>query len=170
MKYLYVCEKKLPIEESKEMDIRCVQPSFWKSTNILNEKISIKSFLVRKLFTWMSKGEMLIFSAYNASNQLMHTSYVVPRCWKFPYLHENEYEIGPCHTFSQFRGRGIYPRILRHIVSTVGTEETKFYMVVNSNNESSIRGIEKAGFSRIGIMEVRGITKRYYIKNKESEE
>lgn len=112
---------------------------------------------------------MTIFSAYSNDNKLLHTSYVVPKCWKFPFLCDNEYEIGPCNTLQQFRGQGIYPKVLEHIVHTIGTKDTKFYMIVDDKNQSSIRGIEKAGFRRSGIVEIRGMFKQYYIKSKGNE-
>lgn len=88
---------------------------------------------------------------------------------KFLFLCDNEYEIGPCSTLPQYWGQGIYPKILGHIAYTIGTKDTKFYVIVDDKNKSSIRGIEKVGFQRVGIVEIPGMLKQYYVKSKENE-
>ncbi len=57
--------------------------------------------------------------------------------------------IGPCATSPNDRGRGIYPMMLAHICADRQRRGARrAFMVVNVNNQSSIRGIEKAGFLR----------------------
>lgn len=73
-------------------------------------------------------------------------------------LGEKEAEIKFCLTMPAFRGRGIYPHIigliLDHLHST-GIE--RVFMCVHSENVPSIRGIEKAGFTRAGEIRLRKI-------------
>ena len=66
---------------------------------------------------------------------------------KFAFLKQNDYEIGPCRTDIDYRGKGIYPYVLKYIVNYFGSEDSNFYMIVNENNASSRRGCEKAGFT-----------------------
>ncbi|WP_422105112.1 GNAT family N-acetyltransferase [Winogradskyella sp.] len=57
--------------------------------------------------------------------------------------------IGDCLTDSEYRGQGIYPYVINQISNTiVDSEKRAVYMVVNQDNESSIKGIEKAGFTK----------------------
>lgn len=64
--------------------------------------------------------------------------------------------IGDCHTAERFRGRSIYPRVLRYIARDVARREGKpVYVLVSPANLASVRGIEKAGFRRLARL--RGI-------------
>jgi hypothetical protein len=58
--------------------------------------------------------------------------------------------IGECFTDPAFRGQHIYPRVLAHILRDLisGGQSKTAYMLVAPDNESSIHGIERAGFVR----------------------
>lgn len=53
--------------------------------------------------------------------------------------------IGDCFTLPEYRGRGLYPNMLQKIATDI---DKKIVIYVASNNYSSIKGIEKAGFKR----------------------
>lgn len=127
------------------------------------EEKNIKKTLVRIYFQLMTLGKARLF--YVGGGKIMHSSYVVPHCFKFSFLKKSDFEIGPCYTAPEYRGRGIYPEVLRYIVNTEGSYETNFYMVVNSENKSSIRGIEKAGFKKCGKIVRKDKWKRYYVED-----
>ena len=60
--------------------------------------------------------------------------------------------VGPCGTHPQFRGRSIYSRVLRYAVNWLSEKgHGPFYINVSPYNVASIRGIEKAGFIRLGV-------------------
>lgn len=80
----------------------------------------------------------------------VHSSFVVPHNFKFPFLGKKDFEIGPCYTRNDCRGIGIYPDVLKYICSSIGDEGSRFFMLVSPENKSSIRGIEKAGFKLTG--------------------
>jgi hypothetical protein len=62
--------------------------------------------------------------------------------------------IGDCQTFERFRGRSIYPRVLRHIARDVAARAgTSVYVLVSPSNLASVRGIEKAGFRRLARLQ-----------------
>ena len=128
------------------------------------ENRNIKTFLARMFFQTVTFGKSKIFYVTNDDDKIMHTSYVIPGCFKFPFMQKGDYEIGPCFTYPEFRGKGIYPRMLRYICANVGNERTIFFMIVSRNNISSIRGIEKAGFNKFGFVEKSRILKRYLLK------
>jgi RimJ/RimL family protein N-acetyltransferase len=66
-------------------------------------------------------------------------------------LQTDEVEIKYCLTLPPFRGRGIYPEVIRHMISYLSMRDVKrIFMCVRRNNLPSIRGIEKAGFRRVG--------------------
>lgn len=85
-------------------------------------------------------------------NNIQHISWVYypgdPN--RFIQLGPNDIEIKYCYTFPEFRGKGIYPGVLKAIREYFyGTDIQFIYMCTDTRNHSSIRGIEKAGFNRI---------------------
>lgn len=70
-----------------------------------------------------------------------------------PFVREGgklDYHIGPCTTLPAERGKGYYPMLLHAITSDLG-KENNYYMIVEENNLPSLRGIAKAGFTRVGV-------------------
>lgn len=126
------------------------------------ENRSLKTTVVRFYFQLMTFGKARVFYVRDEKGNLMHTSYLVPKCFKFPFMKKNDYEIGPCYTYNDYRGKGIYPEVIRYITQNVGNSETIFYMVVDSENTPSIRGVLKAGFVHCGSIRKSRIFKRYY--------
>jgi len=59
--------------------------------------------------------------------------------------------IGDCDTPPKFRGRGLYPLVLRRIASDLLHERRRdrVYILVAPTNVASIRGIERAGGIRV---------------------
>lgn len=53
-------------------------------------------------------------------------------------------------TLPSFRGRGIYPRLLQHIVRMEASEAERFWIIHAPENRASGSGIRKAGFTPAG--------------------
>ena len=133
------------------------------------EKRGIKSALVRLNFCFMTKGKAMLFPAYSQENELVHTSIVVPKCYKYSFCNKEDYVIGPCQTVPAHRGKGIYPCVIQYITEVMGSENTVFYMVASHDNEKSIRGIQKAGLIECGTIRSVGPLKKY-VRQGESED
>ena len=59
--------------------------------------------------------------------------------------------IGPCYTAPDFRGQGIYPRVLQWLCREMARRGHKRAMIATAvQNAASISGIEKAGFRPFG--------------------
>lgn len=127
-----------------------VEVSYKKLSNGLffkSEKKSFFKFLQRLFFLTISLGNCYLFVAMSGS-EIIHTSLVVGKTLKFPFLKKGEAEIGPCFTEPAFRGRGVYPYVLKQIVET--SLFTKHYLIINDKNKPSIHGANKAGFVKVG--------------------
>lgn len=160
MKLLYRRERE---NFDNAINMNVFVPSFKNGFFIAGEQKQIKNMLVRIVFMVLSFGKAKISYLTDDSGNLMHTSYVVPKCIKFPFMKKGDFEIGPCFTYPEFRGQGIYVKVIRSICSQIGNNKTVFYMIVDESNIASVKGIEKAGFQRCGEVKVSKILKRYYI-------
>ena len=162
MKYLYQYKVKEHLEPNNENAIKydVFTPSIRGGVLLFGESRKIKTILSRFMFQILTLGKAKIFYVRNDS-ELIHTSYVIPKCLKFTFMNKNDYEIGPCFTYPKHRGKGIYPKLLRSICHCVGSKDTVFYMIVDEKNVASIKGIEKAGFTKCGLVKVSKVLKRY---------
>lgn len=142
-----------------ELDIRVLRITpfrFFASV----EKFQMKTFILRLYFGLITAFKTKLFYVVD-DNKLIHYSYLIPRCFKFKFLNDNDYEIGPCFTFNEFRGKGIYPTVLKKIIASVDAKSS-LYMMVSSQNVSSIRGIEKAKFVKCGMVK-KTLAKNYKV-------
>ena len=163
MKYLYKHSgSSVDFESHENLDLEIVTPKFGGRLILQGENKSFKLLAVRCLFQIVTFGKAKVY-CYRLNGELVHTSYVIPKCYKFPFMSKWDYEIGPCFTYPKFRGKGIYPQMLKYICSSISTEKTVFYMIVDETNLPSIKGIEKAGFQRCGTIKVTRILKRYQL-------
>lgn len=87
---------------------------------ISGEIKSLKKTLIRLMFMIITLGKSYIYYCIDDVGKIIHTSYVIPKCIKFPFLSDNDYEIGPCVTEFKYRGKGIYPQVLEYITGSCG--------------------------------------------------
>lgn len=161
MSLLYCKEKTLANDSGFiGFEIAEFSPSLFK-VYLEGEKHNFKTTFVRLYFQLMTFGKAKLFCALDEFGKVTHTSYVVPKCFKFSFLKKGDYIIGPCYTKAEHRGKGIYPQMLGYICSNVGSKSTVFYMSVDENNFPSVKGIEKAGFKNCGTVKKTRLFKRY---------
>jgi len=70
-------------------------------------------------------------------------------------------------TIKPARGRGLYPNIIRHMVKMLRQEGIQeYYVDVKPKNRASVRGLEKAGFTKIAIVAMRKVFSKttYHVK------
>lgn len=161
-KTLYRLYKKAYTPGNGQLDcVKRFSPSPRKGFFISGEDRHWKTALSRLYFWLITGGKLEIYYILSDAGTVAHTSYVVPRCYKFPFLDKGDYEIGPCRTAENSRGKGLYGMALNRITGEKAYEKANFYMLVSEENAPSIRGIEKAGFLREGYAARTGITKKY---------
>ena len=78
----------------------------------------------------------------------MHYTHVLPKFFKFPFMHSKDLEIGPAWTDKEYRGKGIFPAVLLYAIQYFKEEKRTFYTFAHIDNTSSQKAILKAGFSR----------------------
>jgi len=79
---------------------------------------------------------------------LVHESTVFNRLFLLRLIDEKGPAIGDCYTNEHYRGRSIYPSMLNKLAEEllIAQRHKEIFVVVDHDNTSSIRGIEKAGF------------------------
>jgi hypothetical protein len=162
-KLLYCRDTKTIVEDSLgkiNQDIKTFKPSIVNGFFIKGEKISLRTAVARCFFAILTFGKASIFYLTDSNDELIHTSYLIPYCFKFPFMKKYDFEIGPCYTHPKYRGNGIYPMVLLNICFIYKGYNTVFYMIIDEKNKSSIRGVEKAGFIKCGKV-YKNKSKRY---------
>ena len=127
---------------------------------VTRERVTIANSGILSALYWnlVSRKKCYVYIVRNG-NKVIHTSYVIHRCFKFPFLDKQDIEIGPCYTLAEERGKGIYPYVLSVILES-HLEHGVAYMIVDEDNMSSLNGITKLGFSSVGQVRKDGL-KRY---------
>lgn len=147
----------LNVSKKQIISVKKYRPRIF-NCKIQNEKLSFKGYLVRMMFIILTNAKLQVYYVTNDNQEVVHTSYVIPKCLKFRFMKKGDIEIGPCFTRKDFRGKGIYPTVLSCIVEENGPDKN-YYMLVDENNTASKRGMEKAGFEEIGKVQCSGILK-----------
>lgn len=156
---LYVMEHQNEVECASEHVVREQKISPWR-LSLKGERLGIKAKLGRLVFWLLSKGRFRVFYVNDPeTGRVIHTSYVMGRSSKFPFMGKQDIHIGPCQTDPEQRGKGIYKAVLRHITRQAAYKNA--YMIVAESNLPSIKGIERAGFRHIGTVERSGLLKIY---------
>lgn len=159
MYYLY--KLVLPANEIDDTEY-CILKHYIKDSVFLPaEKFNIRTLIIRLYFKLISRKKATIYYATSSDAKIIHTSYVIPCCGKFPFMSKDDCEIGPCYTAPEYRGRGIYVDVLKYITTQKDNIYTRAFMIVDSENKPSIHGIERAGFVLCGKIYCTKITKRY---------
>lgn len=95
-------------------EVRVFRPAVFHH-QLKGERLKWKERAVRMYFCMLSR-EFCIYYVRDCAGSIVHTSFVMPGCRKFPFLQEGEYVIGPCVTKEESRGKGIYGKVLEYIV------------------------------------------------------
>lgn len=137
----------LRIEESMDIDLLALMGTTTREQvikRLANDHVAYISYIrnIPAAFGWMARGKALI-------GELDH-ELVLPTgnryLWNF-------------RTLENFRGRGIYPALLHYIIRSEKSRANRFWIIHAPENNSSLRGIKKAGFKHVGTLYDRdGIT------------
>ena len=109
-----------------------------------NEKKSLRKTLFRLYISLLTFNKTKVYLVTDKNGKVIHTSYTICRNFKYRFMEKNEILIGPCSTEIEYRGKGIYPYVLNYIINN--TNNVNYYLIIKPDNNSSIKGAEKAGF------------------------
>jgi RimJ/RimL family protein N-acetyltransferase len=147
----------LPAADLSDLEVQAVGPG---ETPDAEQREFLRSHysavMLWYLLRWNRRGRGWLFLA-RSGGKLCHYTWVKPArgAWAVRSLTRGEPDailVGPCMTQAEARGRSIYPRVLRQAVHTLRAQgHGPFYIYAATTNAPSLRGIEKAGFRRLGV-------------------
>ena len=82
--------------------------------------------------------------------RLVHYSAFCPRFWRFPFLADEDLQIGYTWTDPAYRGRRLALFALQTIVRIYRKPQRRFWYVVEDVNLASIKVVERVGFTLSG--------------------
>ena len=140
MKRLYKCTALSTNGFQTLYSVKKEKPTFFKAYPKQDITVNV---LLQNVYWWLiTKGKYRVWCAYDG-DKVIHTTYVVPKCTKFPFLNKGSFEIGPSYTEPAYRGKGVFPAVLTQIF----TEIECAYAIIEDTNAASIRGTSKFGFT-----------------------
>lgn len=83
-------------------------------------------------------------------NRIIHYTVAAHKCFKFPFMSEEDIQIGPSWTDPEYRNRGIASNVIDEIRKHYGNEAKKYYWIVGEENYVSRHVVEKLGFRNCG--------------------
>ena len=108
-------------------------------------------FSVRYLKFRYGSRNTYILLAY-VEKKLVHVQWIVPAKRinrRYPFVTEDSYCIISCLTSQEFRGLGIYPSKIQHVVRS-NILAKSFWIWTACTNIASLKGITKAGGIKVG--------------------
>lgn len=154
MKYLFYVAKSCSGEGKPLLLDSQYYWRFWKSSvrRIVPEGVPFTPFAVwwvfhyTRVFSNPDYGMLVVYQG----ETLVHKSCIFPRYFRFPFMSEDDLQIGDIWTHPRHRGKGIATFAIQKVVELKNKPGRKFWYVVDETNNPSIRVIEKVGFLKIG--------------------
>lgn len=97
-------------------------------------------------------GDVLLFALTDGHGQVASYGFVLFDSFYKRILGEDRATpmIGNCVTFAPYRGKGLYPQLIRAVSDSLASQGfPRAIITCAPDNLASIRGIEKAGFKRV---------------------
>lgn len=113
----------------------------------------------------ISKGKKKYF--IEDKGVLVHQSFLFDAVFLLKLIGKRGPVVGDCYTHPDYRGKSIYPYAIHYIAKKMLIENKKdeVFMIVNRDNTSSIKGIEKAGFKKYASIDTKRWLFFYFDKN-----
>jgi RimJ/RimL family protein N-acetyltransferase len=85
--------------------------------------------------------------------RLVHRSGIYPRYFRFPFMGDRDLQIGDTWTDPEYRSQGLAQAAVVHIARSFSRPGRTLWYLAESDNEASVRVIERLGFKFVGAGE-----------------
>jgi RimJ/RimL family protein N-acetyltransferase len=138
-------------------DLPSFPASLWRPTfrNVAPAGASGPAFVawwamaLARLFPNGDYGQLV----YYDGDTLVHRSGIFPRYLRFPFMGDDDLQIGYTWTHEAYRGRGLATAAIRQAVTLMARPGRSFWYIVDAGNTPSIRAVQKVGFSLVSVGE-----------------
>lgn len=133
-----IIKKRLPKPHVKDMHVM---------------QMGVKRFWYFMVMSFLFRGFSRVFVEYDyiVNQVIVSKAVLISKAPLYKFLPAKGVHLCYCETIQEARGKGYYPQLLSYIQNDFRSDE--LYMVVDENNNASIRGVERAGFERCGRVE-----------------
>jgi hypothetical protein len=133
----------LKIEESTNIELLACMATISVGdvvSRLANDHVAYVAYMkgIPAAFGWMARGTALIGELDHRLVLPVGNRYL----WNF-------------RTMEPFRGLGVYPALLQHIVRQELDKASRFWIIHAPENKASLSGIRKAGFQYVGKLYIR---------------
>ena len=129
------------------------KPSFFR---LMPSGLTSFTFLVWWLFhrthLFVNQEYGVILLRDNAG-EIAHRSTVTPKYFRFPFMGNDDLQIGDVWTPERYRGKGLAFLALKEVLEAYASQKTKIWYLVEDTNIASIKLAEKLGFVLFGYGE-----------------
>ena len=110
-----------------------------------------RDFIYHFFYTALYRGFRRTFTEYDLvkNDVIVSKAVLVSKDPVYMFLPAKGVHLGYCATIPQERGKGFYPLLLKYIIQD--NPQMDLHMIVATDNDASIKGIEKSGFVRYAI-------------------
>ena len=141
--YYYNLEKLKKIELKGNYSLRLFKPTLFQL------KLHNGSVLLYLFWYIFSLGRYQIFYLFEKeTNKIAHYSNILPKIFKYSFMTKGDLYIVNCFTHKDFRGYGLYPFALSYLASSLNSDV--IWGGVREGNIASIKGLERAGYKKVG--------------------
>lgn len=105
-------------------------------------------------FFWnvITAGKGKAYIIRDKDGSIIHSTCVMPKCWKFPFMKKKDIHIGPSVTHPRFRGQGLFPYVMSAVVENELQEGGRAFDMINVKNAASIKASKKIGLVPVALM------------------
>jgi len=102
------------------------------------------------LIVWGQRAKSYEHYLVYDGERLIHYCIVLPKNYRYPFMGNDDVQIGPFRTAEEYRGQGICPIMICKIMNKYKFQKKYAFIITRENNIKSQRSIAKAGLNIYG--------------------
>nr|WP_321228523.1 hypothetical protein [uncultured Psychroserpens sp.] len=128
----------------KKFQVKDIDVFVFVLNKSLYTELPLPEYVIKSKQITPNKNQFKLLNA----NQIIHRSTLFKKVFLLKLIHKKGPVIGDCYTHADYRGLSLYPKMIHYIAKTCLFEENikELFIIVDTINIASIRGIEKTGF------------------------
>ena len=131
----------------------------------MNIKFVFVVYWILYLIIWKQQGKCYEHYLVYDEERLIHYSVVLPEFYRYPFMENNDIQIGPYWTSEQHRGQGICPFVILKILNRYMFRKKYAYIIIRENNIASQRSVGKCGLDFYGYgVRTKGFWGKFILK------